>query len=418
MSHDAVEARDAATAGDHVATGVVASVVGFSSSFAVVLTALGSVGASADQARSGLSVLCLVMGALTVAVSWRTRMPVGVAWSTPGAAALLGAAAGQRHAFAEAVGGFVVTAGLLLATALLPVLRRAVLAVPPELSAGLLAGVLLPLCLAAAQAARSRPAVVLPVVLAWVAALRLARRLAVPVAVGVAAAAAAVSRLTAHGATAAHPSARPGLAFVTPHVSAWSVAAVAVPVYLTTMAGQNLPALALLRGFGYRPHLRPVLAATAAGTAVVAPFGGHAVNLAALTTALTASPDADPDPTRRWRATAASGAAYMVLGLASGAVVAAASLAPPELLPTLAGLALVATLADALARLADAPAAGLRREAALVTLLVTVSGVAVAGVGSAVIGLAAGLVVHAAGRARRGPPGRPVRRPTPDAGTP
>ena len=138
----------------------------------------------------------------------------------------------------------------------------------------------------------------------------------------------------------------------------------------------------------------------AAGTALVAPFGGHAVNLAALTTAMTASRDADPDPARRWRVTALSGAVYVALGVASGAVVSGAELAPPGLLRAVAGIALLGALADALRRVAAAPSDGLDREAAVVTLLVTASGVTVGGVGSPVVGLAVGLVVVAAGARR------------------
>lgn len=397
---------------DHLSTGVAASVVGFSSSFSVVLAALAAVGATQAEARSGLTALCVVMGALTVALSWRARTPIGVAWSTPGAASLLTVAVGS-HRFGEAVGGFAVTAVLLLATAVVPALRRAAGAVPPALAAGLLAGVLLPLCLAPVTAARARPADVLPVVAAWLLVLRWDRRLAVPAAVLVAAAVTAIDPArTSHAATPLLPT----LHLVAPSVTAWSVVAVALPLYLTTMAGQNLPALSLLDGFGYRIPLGTTLAATAIGTGVVAPLGGHAVNLAALTTAMTASPDADPDPARRWRVTAISGGVYVALGVLSGAVATGAALAPSGLLRAVASIALLGALADAIGRVSGGTASGgtasagtasggtapgLTREAALVTLLVTASGVTVAGVGSPVVGLAAGLVVHSCGRAAR-----------------
>lgn len=370
--------------------------MGFSSSFAVVLTGLRAVGANDGQARSGLVALCLVTGALTVLLSVRTRVPSGVAWSTPGAAVLAGTA-GAGHSFGEAVAGFLGCALLLGVTAAVPVAARAVASVPVPVSAGLLAGVLLPLCLAPATAARERPALVLPVVLAWVVALRLARRLAVVAAVVAAALAVALAGAGPHPPVTGL---LPRLTLTAPTVSSWALVGVALPLYLTTMAGQNLPAVALLRGFGYQPRLRPLLGTTAAGTALVASLGGHTVNLAALTTALTAGPDADPDPARRWRGTAVSGAAYIALGLTSGAVVAAASLAPASLVRTIAGLALVGALGDALHRALAAAPERLDREAALATLLVTVSGVTVDGLGSPVLGLAAGLTLHAVGRRR------------------
>ncbi len=388
-------ARRPAARGGAVAAGVVTAVVGFSSAFAVVLDGLTSVGATPAQAASGLMAVTVVMGVATVLLAVRTRLPIVIAWSTPGAALLAstGAAAGGWR---QAVGGFLVCGLLLAAVGLVRPLERAVRRIPVPLAQAMLAGVLLPLCLRPVTAAVEAPLLAVPVVVVWLVVLRVAPRWAAPaaiaVAVGVALTSPAVRGLD--GAALL-----PALTWTTPDLGPSAVVSVAVPLVVVTMASQNIPGMAVLAGFGYRAPLRPVMLVTGIGTVVGAPFGGHAVNLAAISAALAAGPEAGPDPARRWHAATTAGVGYVVLGVGSTAAAAVALAAPAGLIVAAAGLALVGTFGSALA---GAFADDRDRIPAAVTLLVTVSGIAVGGVSPAFWGLVAGLVVHRALRLRTG----------------
>jgi benzoate membrane transport protein len=185
----------------------------------------------------------------------------------------------------------------------------------------------------------------------------------------------------------------------------------ALPLFLVTMASQNVPGMAVLSGFGYRPALRPILVSTGLASAVAAPLGGHAVNLAAITAALAASPDAEPDPSRRWIASVTAGVGMLVLGLGAGLATAFVLLAPPVLIEAVAGLALLGALAAALVAAVAEPS---QREAAIVTFAVTASGVSVLGIGAAFWGLLAGglmLLVRPRLSAAIGKPASPVAEP-------
>jgi len=380
--------------GTHLAAGVVTALVGFTSAFAVVLGGLRAVGATPAQAASGLLAVTLAMGAATILLAWRTRLPITVAWSTPGAALLAttGTAAGG---WPEAVAGFVLCGVLLAAVGLWRRLERWVRLIPVPLANAMLAGVLVDLCLQPVLAVAERPLLVGPVVVVWLVLLRLAPRWATPAAIGLAVAIAVASP----GVRALDPAdLLPSLTWTTPEPSWSAVVSVAVPLFVVTMASQNIPGVAVLAGFGYAAPLRRVMLVTGAGTVLAAPFGGHAINLAAISAALAAGPEGGPDPGRRWRAAVVAGCGYVVLAVASAAVAAVALAAPAGLIAAAAGLALVGTLAAALGG-AFGPTG--HREAAAVTFLVTVSGVSVGGVSAAFWGLLAGIAVHLVLRAAR-----------------
>lgn len=367
-----------------VAAGLVTAIVGFTSSFAVVLAGLRAVGADEAQAASALLVLCVTMGLAAIGLGLRYRIPISIAWSTPGAA-LLVSSGGLDGGFAAAVGGFAICGVLLFLTGVVPALRAAVTAIPSSLANALLAGALLSLCLSPVQAVVSDPAAAVPVVLVWALLTRFARKWAVPGALATALAAIAFS----HDGPLRADALTPQLTLVTPHLSLQAIT-LGLGLYIVTMASQNIPGVAVLSTFGYHAPLRPALIVTGAGTTLGSVFGAHAINLAAISAALCAGPDADPDADRRWIASVTAGVAYIGLGCGAGLVTSVAGIAPPGLIEAVAGLALLGTLGAALAGALSDPT---QRDAAVATFAVMVSGVSVLGIGSACWALGAGLAL-------------------------
>jgi benzoate membrane transport protein len=358
------------------AAGLLAAFVGFASSFAIVLQGLRGVGASPAEAASGLTAVAIAMGVGGIFLSLRTRMPVSVAWSTPGAA-LLATAGPLQGGFAAAVGAFIASGALVVLAGLWKPLGRWVAAIPAPLANAMLAGVLLSLCLAPVRAVAEAPVLGLAIVVAWAVVARLNRLLAVPAAVAVAA---GLIAATTHGSLLGGASLVAAPVFVAPRFTPSALVGVALPLFIVTMASQNIPGMAVLGANGYRPHAGPLFTATGLLSLAAAPFGGHAVNLAAITATLCANPDAHPDPARRYWAAVVCGGAYIVFGLLAGAATGFVSVAPPVIIEAVAGLALLGAFG---ASLMGAMAAPHEREAAVVTFLVTGSGVSFLGVSGA-----------------------------------
>jgi benzoate membrane transport protein len=369
-----------------ITLGLLAAFVGFASSFAVVLAGFSAVGATAEQAASGLVVLCLLMGVLGLGFSVVWRMPISIAWSTPGAALLVttGPPAGS---FEAAVGAFLAAALLLVAAGLWRPFARAVERIPPPLAAAMLAGVLLDLCLAPVRAVGELPWLALPVVIAWALMLKWKRLWAVPAAVVVAVAALALGP----GLPGASGFTPPSLVWVTPAFEWGAMVGIALPLFLVTMASQNLPGLAVLQTNGYQPAMRPVFLVTGAGSFAGGFFGGQLVNLAAITAALCAGPESHPDPKRRWVAGAVASLGYLGFAVVAGVAASVVAAAPPLLIQAVAGLALLASLAGALATALSAEAT---RVPAIATFVVAASGLSVMGIGAAFWGLVAGGVLY------------------------
>jgi benzoate membrane transport protein len=366
-----------------ISAGLLAAFVGFASSFAVVVQGLRAVGASQAEAASGLMALSVAMGLCAILLSWRSGMPISIAWSTPGAA-LLASTGPVEGGFSAAVGGFLVSGLLIVLAGSWRPLGRAVAAIPTPLASAMLAGVLFGLCTAPVRAVAENAALGLPIVLAWAVMARVNRLLAVPAAVLVAAAvigATTTVSLDSLGSLAPHP------VTVVPTLSLAAVTSIALPLFVVTMASQNIPGIAILAVNDYRPDPGPLFRWTGLFSLAAAPFGGHAVNLAAITAALCAGPDADADPRRRWWAAAVSGVAYVLLGLVAVAATAFMSASPPILIQAVAGLALLGSLGAALSGAVAQPK---QTEAAVVTFVVTASGVSFLGIGGALWGLVAG----------------------------
>lgn len=375
--------------GSHaIIAGIVCGLVGFTSSFAVVLTGLRAVGASPEQAASGLLALCLTMGAGCVFFSWRTRMPITMAWSTPGAA-LLATASAPHGGFASAVGAFIVCGLLLALCGLVRPLGELVERIPGPLASAMLAGVLLHLVVAPVTAVTLDPWAIGPVILVWLLLTAVARRWAV---IGALVTAFVVMAVRGVFGRLDLTHAAPSLSFTTPHWDVGAMFAIAIPLFVVTMTSQNIPGIAVLSAYGYRPGMRAPLLYTGSASAAGALAGGHAINLAAISAALAAGPEAGPDPKKRWVAGISCGFTYLAFGPLAGLVAAVATAAPAGIVETIAGLALIATFAAAAhAALATEKS----REAGAIALVVAASGVTIAGIGSAFWGLVAGLVLYA-----------------------
>ena len=370
-------------------TGILAAFVGFASSFAVVLQGLIAVGATRAEAASGLMALAIAMGAGGVVLSLWRRQPISVAWSTPGAALLVTSGV-PEGGFPAAIGAFLVCGALIVAAGLWKPLGRAVAAIPANLANAMLAGVLLGLCLAPVRAVASVPLLALPIVVVWVAVFHWRKLYAVPAAVAV-----VVAIIAVQGAPAGLGSLWPAPVFVRPVFTAAAAIGIGVPLFLVTMASQNIPGMAVLALNGYRPPANPLFLATGVFSVLSAPFGGHAVNLAAITAALCAGPDAHPDPAKRYWAAVVAGLTYILFGLLAGAATAFIAASPPVLIEAVAGLALLGAFGSAMLGAVSAPEG---REAALITFLITASGQGFLGVSGAFWGLLAGGAMLAAGR--------------------
>lgn len=372
-----------------VVAGIVTALVGFTSSFAVVLAGLRAVGASPAQAASGLLALTVAVGLGVLWLSWRSKVPVTLAWSTPGAA-LLATSGTVDGGWPAAVGAFLATGVLIAMTGLVPALGRLMARIPATLAQAMLAGVLLQLCLAPFKALGTVPLFIAPVILCWLLMMKLAPRWSVPAALLAALAVIGIS-LASGRTSLGEGEILPALEWTTPAFSLQAMAGIALPLFVVTMASQNVPGVAVLRSFRYDTPWRPAMLVTGAGTAAAAPFGAHAINLAALSAALAAGEEAGLDRHRRWVAGFTSGLAYLVLAAFSAALVTLVTAAPAGMLEAVAGLALLGTLAGAVsAALADAE----DRIAPAVTFLMAASGLAFAGIGSAFWALAAGLAVR------------------------
>lgn len=378
-----------------LSAGAISALVAFTSSFVVVLTGLEAVGASPAQAASGLTAVSVLMGLGSIVLSLMTRLPITVAWSTPGAA-LLAATGTVEGGWPAAVGAFALVAVLIVLTGLVPALADLMARIPPALAQAMLAGVLLQLCLEPVLGLAANPLEVAPVVILWLLALRLAPRWASPLAFAAAAVVIVVHLVTTGGSLPAGALAG-HLELTAPRLTPGAVIGIALPLYLVTMASQNVPGVAVLRSLGYEVPWRPAMLVTGAGSLLGAPLGGHGINLAAISAALAAGPEAGEDRSRRWIASLTSGIVMVVLGVLASAAAQLVAHAPEGVVPAVAGLALlgtfVAAVKGALAREEEQLPAG-------ITLLVAASGIAVAGISAAFWALLAGLAVRSLLRAR------------------
>ncbi|MEP3429551.1 MAG: benzoate/H(+) symporter BenE family transporter [Roseibium sp.] len=366
-----------------ISAGLLAAIVGFASSFAIVIQGLTASGANAAEATSGLMALSLSMGLCAIVASIWTRMPVSIAWSTPGAA-LLASAGVVDGGFPAAVGAFIICALLIILAGLIRPFGRAVAAIPAPLANAMLAGILFGLCLAPVHAVAELPVYALIVISVWAVSLRFARLFAVPLAM---IATFAIAFFDGGPIDLGEAALISKPIFISPVFSFEALVSIALPLFIVTMASQNIPGVAVLRAFGYKPNSGPLFTLTGIFSLLSAPFGGHAVNLAAITAAMCAGEDAHKDPKQRYWAAAASGLLYIVIGLFAGLVMAFVAATPSILIEAVAGLALLGALAFSIG---EATKSAETRDSAIVTFAITASGISFFGVSGAFWGLIAG----------------------------
>ena len=367
----------------HISAGFIAVLVGYTSSAAIVFQAATAAGASAAHISSWLLALGLGMGVTCIGLSLRFRSPVLTAWSTPGAALLATALVGVP--MNEAIGIFLFTSVLITLSGVTGWVETLMKHVPRSLAAAMLAGVLLRFGLQVFVSMQSQRGLVSLMLIVFFVGRKLKSRYTVPASflAGLAwAAGAGLIHFEAVTLTISRP------LLTLPSFNLASLIGVGLPLFVVTMASQNVPGIAVLRANGYQTPVSPLITWTGITGVLLAPFGGFQFNLAAITAAICMSPEADRNPERRYLAAVWAGVFYLITGLLGATVVSLFTALPQELVAAIAGIALLGTIG---ASLVGALQEEGERDAALVTFLVTASGLTLAGIGSAFWGLLIGL---------------------------
>lgn len=366
--------------------GTVASTTGSVATFGIALAGLAAMNATPEQASTAIAVSLFGYGLLSILLSWRLRMPISVVWSTPGAA-FLATSTALGATIQQAVAGFVLSAVLLMMTALWPALGRLIAKIPASISAAMLAGVIFPFVIAVVHSAVDYPSLLLPVIVCWLVLNKWVRIWASPIAIVLG------FILIWFSPARVEP---PFLGFwpefvpLSPDFGSFTFLAIGIPLYLITMASQNLPGLAIMQSLGYSLPTSKVLTATGFGSLIASFFGSFGLNLAAITAALNADEHAAKDPKRRWIAAAFGGVVYIGFGLLAVPFASFVLAVPRELLLSLAGLALLNTFAGALkTAVSDEDT----RFPATVTLLIGAAGITVLNIGGAFWALMVGLAL-------------------------
>ncbi|GGC83017.1 benzoate/H(+) symporter BenE family transporter [Vreelandella lutescens] len=368
-----------------VIAGFVAVVIGYTSSAAIIFQAAAAAGASTAQISSWLWALGIGMGMTSLGLSLRYRMPLLTAWSTPGAAFLATSLPGIP--IEEAIGAFLFSALLITLCGVTGLFERLMRHIPSAIASAMLAGILLRFGLDLFNVMEHQWLLPLTMLAAWVAGRRLWPTLAVP---GVLMTGVAIAVLQGQISTQGIPLAPTLPVFTDPVFNPMTLLSIGVPLFVITMATQNLPGVAVLRAAGYRPNSSPLIAWTGGATLLLAPFGGYALNMAAISAAVCMGPDAHPNPQKRYTAGVAAGVFYIAMGVFGATVTGIFNALPSILVMALAGIALLGTLGGGLAGAFEKSE---QRDAAIVTFLLTGSGITLLGIGGAFWGLVAGLAV-------------------------
>ncbi|WP_437605515.1 benzoate/H(+) symporter BenE family transporter [Sorangium sp. So ce834] len=366
-----------------VVAGFITVLVGFTSAAAIVFQAASAAGATPAELSSWMGALGLGMGVTCIGLSLRYRAPVVTAWSTPGAALLVTSLAGVS--MAEAIGAFVLSAALITICGLTGWFERVIDRIPLPIASAMLAGVLVRFGMDVFTAMKTRFLLVFSMFFAYLLCKRLWPRYAVIVVLFLGVGVSwwqGLLRIESSQLTLTTPT------FVMPTFSWPVLISVGIPLFVVTMASQNLPGVVVIRGSGYATPVSPLITWTGITTLLLAPFGCFALNLAAITAAICMGKEAHEDPAKRYLASVAAGVFYLLVGVFGGAVGMLFTAFPRELVLAVAGLALLGTIASGLSgAMRDERA----REPALITFLVTASGVSLFGIGAAFWGLVTGV---------------------------
>lgn len=365
-----------------IASAVTTAVVGFGSTLAIIIEATRRLGATPEQTSSWVASLCLGMAATSVFLCYRYRMPIVTAWSLAGA--VLITAAPEGIGMGDAIGAFIFAAGLMVLAGAVPALGGAIARLPGSVAAGMLAGLLLRFVLGLFTAVQTAPALVLPLIGVFMLA-----RLLHPASAPLAVIAASVPIALLEGYALPMPGASLStLVWMSPSFSVSALVGLGIPLFLVTMATQQISGAAVLRTSGYTPPVSPVLITTGLATVLLAPLGAYSINLSSVTAAICTGPDTHPDPAKRWLVGPVFAICYVVLAIAGASLAGALGAMPQVLIATVVGTALLGPLTAALA---SALQRDTERFAAILAFAVTASGLTLAGVGGAFWGLLAGV---------------------------
>ena len=370
----------------HLSAGLSAVLVGYASSVVIILQAATAAGASATQIESWLLTLGLIMGLTSIGFSWYYKTPILTAWSTPGAAILVGSAA--HYPLPTLIGAFIVTGILIFLTGLITPLARTLQRIPSALATAMLAAILLPFCLRAFEPVTSSPTIFGIMFMTYV----LSKRFIPKYTMLLLLLTAVSSTFLFHSTEIQLPSLTLAQGeWVNPNFNLIALFNIAIPLYIVTMLSQNLPGIAMLKSYGYQPPIKPVLMGTGIVNAITAPFGGFSLNLAAISAAICMNQTVDKNKNMRYRAVLWAGVFYLLAGFLASTVVALFLTLPSDITHMLAGFALLGTLLMCLeSMLQDAHF----RESALLTFLITLSGANFLGISATLWGLCIGWVYY------------------------
>nr|WP_321444686.1 benzoate/H(+) symporter BenE family transporter [uncultured Cohaesibacter sp.] len=371
----------------HITAGFIAVLVGYTSSVAIIFQAAHQLGTSEAQANSWMLMLGIGTGLSTLFLSFKFKMPILTAWSTPGAALI---ALSSGITLAEATGAFLFCAALLVITGLSGLFDKLARLIPDSLANAMLAGILFSFGMKLFPSVESDPPLVCLMVLAYLCMKRFAPRYAIVVVLFVGIAYVALSG-GFQGAEIAFTLATP--VFVMPDFSLSAIVGLGIPLYLVTMSSQNMPGVVTLRADGYKPEVGHTITVTGLISLLFAPFGGFTFNLAAITAAICTGPDADEDKETRYKAALFAGLFYLLVGILGATVIGLFAVLPKAFVFAIAALALLGTIGNSLAA---SLYSSHDREAALITFMTTVSGVSLFGIGAPFWALMVGLVVRTA----------------------
>ena len=378
-----------------IVAGFVAMLTGYTSSLVLMFQAGQAAGLTTAQISSWIWALSIGMALTAIGLTLRYRTPIVIAWSTPGAALLISSLPGVPYG--EAIGAYIVCAGLITLCGLTGSFERLMRQVPGSLASALLAGVLFRICIEICNAAQQQTALVVTMFLSYLVAKRLSPRYAVFAALLVGVALAGFLGLLNFSQFQLEV-ARP--VWTTPSFSLAATISIGIPLFIVAMASQNMPGLAVLRADGYQVPASPLISTTGIASLLLAPFGSHGINLAAISAAICTGPQAHEDPQKRYTAALWCGLFNGVAGIFGATLAALFAALPKALVLSIAALALLGSITNGLT---NAMADARQREAAMVTFLVTASGFTLFSVGSAFWGLVAGLLTQLVLNWRRAP---------------